>query len=71
LVVDEMYVDPVRADPELPGDFLRLLAQVAPAEVRAIRVAADARDRRSLGELRRLGFKDSGRTFFELKVKQT
>lgn len=71
LVVDEMYVDPVRADPELPGDFLKLLAQVAPAEVRAIRVAADARDRRSLGELRQLGFKDSGRTFFELNIKHT
>jgi L-amino acid N-acyltransferase YncA len=71
VVVDEMYVDPDRGDPGLPADFLQLLAKVAPAEVRAIRVAADARDRRSLGELKRLGFRDSGRTFFELPVKNS
>jgi len=71
LVVDEMYVDPQRGDPELPGDFLKLLAHVAPPEVRALRVAADARDRSARGALRELGFKDSGRIFFELSVKNT
>ena len=69
LVVDEMYVDPNRGDPALPADFLQLLARVAPPDVRAIRIAAEARDRRSHGELRRLGFRDSGRTYFELPVK--
>jgi diamine N-acetyltransferase len=65
LTVDELYVDPERADPDLPKDFLTLLAKVAPAEVRAIRVSVDARDRKPL---MKMGFRDTGRSVLEMRV---
>jgi diamine N-acetyltransferase len=67
LSVDELYIDPRLDDPGIEPDFLQLLAKVAPAEVRAIQVSADARDRRGLAAYRKMGFLDSGRSVLLMK----
>jgi ribosomal protein S18 acetylase RimI-like enzyme len=68
LAVDELHVHPDFADSNLGQDFLQLVAKVAPAEVRALQVTADSKDRRTLGAYRKLGFRDSGRTFLLLRL---
>ena len=70
LAVDELHIDPRLHDRELEPDFLQLLAKVAPAEVRAIQVSTDARDRRGLAAYRKMGFLDSGRSFLEMSLRE-
>ncbi len=60
LSIDELHVDPLLDDPTLEPDFLTLIAKVAPAEVRAIQFAVDAKDRRARDTCRKIGFQDSG-----------
>ncbi len=66
LSVDELYVDPL-SDPDLAADFLQLIAKVAPAEVRAIQVTVDAKDRRARDAYRKLGFRDPGQVMLLMK----
>ena len=69
LAVDELHINPALVDPDLRQDFLQLLAKVAPAEVRAIQVAADAKDKRALAAYRKMGFHDSGRDFLLMNLE--
>ena len=75
LVADELYVEPDFRHLDLAGDFLLLVARVAPLGSTSIRVElanARPRDRRvSAAAYTKLGFRQSGRDVLSLRIKRS
>jgi hypothetical protein len=74
IVADELYVQPELRHLDLAGDFLLLLAKVAPQGSTSIRVELSGsrpRDRRaSAAAYTKLGFSRSGRDVLSLRIKK-
>jgi len=72
LVVDELYVEPSLRALDLAGDFLLLVAKVAPPGSTSVRVeitGSRPRDRRArAAEYARLGFRKSGGDVLSLRI---
>jgi hypothetical protein len=74
IVADELYVQPELRHLDLAGDFLLLLAKVAPQGSTSIRIELSSgrlRDRRaSTAAYPKLGFRRSGRDVLSLRIKR-
>ncbi len=74
LVADELYVEPHLRALDLAGDFLLLVAKVAPQGSTSIRIElANGRPRDRLASAAayaRLGFRKSGRDVLSLRIKR-
>jgi hypothetical protein len=74
IVADELYVQPELRHLDLAGDFLLLLAKVAPQGSTSIRIELSSgrlRDRRaSTAAYTKLGFRRSGRDVLSLRIKR-
>jgi GNAT superfamily N-acetyltransferase len=74
IVADELYVQPELRHLDLAGDFLLLLAKVAPKGSTSIRIelySGRLRDRRaSVAAYTKLGFRRSGRDVLSLRIKR-
>jgi GNAT superfamily N-acetyltransferase len=66
--VDELYVVPARRADGIAEDFLTLLSRVVPAGTVAIDRAIDRRSKRERAVCRQLGFEETGRVLFSLRV---
>jgi hypothetical protein len=67
LVADQLYVTPELQEEDLAGDFLLLLARVAPQGATSIQLELP-RGRRSLTAFSRLGFRSSDRDILSLPI---
>jgi GNAT superfamily N-acetyltransferase len=65
---DELYVTPDRRADGIAEDFLTLLSRVVPAGTVAIDRAVDRRNKRERAAFKNLGFEETGREVFSLRL---